>query len=192
MRLFVASALPSDDGVVYARLVDQLAGTTGVAVRPVPERSAHITHAFLGEMAEDEVGLVVRVMTDALNGASAMEVELGLPEVLTARSGPRAIILPVARGSAGLFQLEMSLVLALRAIPALATLPVPKPPHVTIARFGRSATRRDGQRVSDALARRPPSPRSVEVDRIQLMSSTLTPDGPEYAVMASVSLARRT
>jgi 2'-5' RNA ligase len=132
------------------------------------------------------------VMTDALNGASAMEVELGLPEVLTARSGPRALIVPVARGSAGLFQFEMSLVFALRAIPALATLPMPKPPHVTIARFGRSATRRDGQRVSDELARRPPPPRSVEVDRIQLMSSTLTPDGPAYASIAGVSLARRT
>jgi 2'-5' RNA ligase len=188
MRLFVATALPSDDGLAYARQVDDLATKTGVALRRVPEGSAHITHAFLGEVSDGEAGVVVRVMTEALKSESATDVELGAPEVLTARNGPRAVIVPLARGAAGLYQLEMRLVFALRTIPALATLPMPKAPHVTIARFGRSSTRRDGQRVSEALARHPVPPRPLLVDRIQLMSSTLTPNGPVYEEVAGVVL----
>lgn len=191
MRLFVASALPPADGVDYARLVDRLSGKSGVALRPVPPGSAHIAHAFLGEVAEDGLGLVVRVMTGALEGESAIDVELGAPVVLTARSGPRAVIVPLARGSAELYQIEMALVLALRSVPVLATLPMPKPPHVTIARFDRSATRRDGQRINEELTRHPPPSRPLRVDRIQLMSSALTPAGPLYEEVAGVGLPVR-
>jgi 2'-5' RNA ligase len=68
---------------------------------------------------------------------------------------------------------------------------MPKPPHVTIARFGRSATRADGQRISDALTRHPSQTRPLRIERIQLISSTLTPDGPVYEEVASVALSAR-
>jgi 2'-5' RNA ligase len=191
MRLFVASALPSGDGAGYARLVEHLVIKTGVSIRPVPAGSAHITHAFLGDVRDDDLASVVDVMTGALGGVPALDVELGVPEVLTARSGPRAVIVPLVRGVAELVELELSLVLALRTLPALSSLPMPKPPHVTIARFGRSATRADGQRIREALTRQPPQTRPLRIERIQLMSSTLTPDGPVYEEVASVALSAR-
>jgi 2'-5' RNA ligase len=191
MRLFVASALPSADGTFYARVVDHLAMKTGVAIRPVPAGSAHITHAFLGEVADDDVARVVRAMRGALEGKPVLDVELGAPDVLMARSGPRAVIVPLTRGAAELHQLGVDLTFALRAVPTLSSLPMPKPPHVTIARFGRSATRRDGQRISEELRHHPAKARPLRIDRIQLMSSTLTPAGPVYEELAGVGLPAR-
>jgi 2'-5' RNA ligase len=191
MRLFVASALPSVDGAFYARLVDHLAAKTGVAIRPVPSGSAHITHAFLGEVADDDVARVVRAMTGALESKPVLDVELGVPDVLMARSGPRAVIVPLTRGAAELHRLGVDLTFALRAVSTLSSLPMPKPPHVTIARFGRSATRRDGQRISEELKHVRAKGRPLRVERIQLMSSRLTPDGPVYEELASATLSVR-
>ena len=58
----------------------------------------------------------------------------------------------------------------------------PKPPHVTLARFKKNASRDASRKVANLLSQREDPPRAMTdfLDRVHLVKSTLTPESPIY------------
>ena len=181
--------LPSEDDAFYAALVARLSAASGPRVlRSVRAGTSHITHAFLGDVGDANVGAITNVLRNAVTSMAAVDVVFGRPEVLGGGRGPRALLVPVVGGRQALFDRQVELTLALRRVPVLASLALPKPPHVTIARFSRTVTRHDAARVSQPLADMSIVDRSLRVDRVQLLRSTLSSTGSQYDELLSVAM----
>ena len=50
MRLFVATFASDENQVFYGQYVRDLVARTAGALKVIPKYSAHLTHAFLGEL----------------------------------------------------------------------------------------------------------------------------------------------
>lgn len=189
-RLFVGTLLPPDASAACDRAARECAARLGGAARPVPPHSAHITHAFLGNVPEDGIDAIAAIVREAVRHAAPMDLTLGAPELLGGRGVPRLVLMPVQAGRVPLHDLQISLVLGLRTIPSLRALPLPRSPHVTLARFNRRVTRHDGQLAARTLERWVGEPIRLRLDRLQLVQSTLTPAGPQYEPLADAGLGR--
>lgn len=189
MRLFIGSMLSAADDAFYGELVGRLRASVGPRVlRPVPVGTCHLTHAFLGDVGGENLDAIDQVVRALAPRMAAVDIQLGRPEVLGGGRGPRALLVPVVSGRQALFDQQVDLALALRRVPVLEVLPLPKPPHVTIGRFSRTATRRDGQLVTERIAQLADELRAVRIDRMALIRSTLTSSGPRYDSLLEISL----
>jgi 2'-5' RNA ligase len=188
MRLFVASFLPSDDRAFYDTVVAALVARASGVVRAIPRDSAHVTLAFLGEVPESDVAAVVLAIARALDGRTAMEVQIDAPAVRRARRLPRLVMAPLTVGAVHVADVSRAIAVALRQLPPFAALPDAKAAHVTLARVRPRATPRDGDRLETALREMGVRPRDLHLTRVRLVASTLTPDGPAYRVLREWAL----
>jgi 2'-5' RNA ligase len=183
MRLFIASFLPPDTADHYDNLTAALVAEHP-ALRSIPRRSAHLTHAFLGKVGGLSATDLMEDIDKAVAGRPSIAIELGAPTILRAGRVPRLVMAPVCGGAAQVAALSKAVVLALRARPAFATLALAKAPHVTLARFSKQASPRDGLSVAEMLASTAPARTRSRINGVQLVDSLLTPDGPRYRTLA--------
>ncbi len=183
MRLFVASFLPPDDLVFYDAVVAVLVARDGDALRAIPRRSAHVTHAFLGEVRDTDVAGLTAAIAGALDGQPAANVQIGAPVLLRARRMPRLVMAPVTTGAEPVRRLSGAIVAALRTQRPFADLPEPKHAHVTLARVRPRATARDGDQLEAALREMNVRPRAMRLTHVQLVASTLAPEAPAYRTL---------
>ncbi len=188
MRLFVAGMVPAALASSWETQIQRLVEKTGRVVRPVPAGSAHLTLAFLGDVDESAVAAIAAAMRTAAAMQAPLELTFSPPSVLMVRREPRAIIVPARTGGAELDQLANDLTVRLRSVEGLAELAMPKPGHITLARFGRSATPRDAERVRALLAATPWPAASIRVDTMTLLRSHLDPSGARYERLVAVPL----
>ena len=184
MRLFVASVLPSAERARCDALVKDLAVRSQGRVRAIPRDTAHITHAFLGEVRDLGPERLADDITRAVEGQRAIAITLGPPRLLRTGRVPRLVFAPIDDGAEAIAALSRSIVLVLRAHAPFANLPFPKAPHVTLARFRRDAGSADARHVEDVLAQ--PDVRitsHAKIDSVELMSSVLTGPAPVYEVL---------
>ena len=191
MRLFYASFLNPENISTYQSLVTELIAGAPGALRSVPPGTQHLTLGFLGEIADQDVPECLGAMTVA-ESVEAIPIELDSPRILSARKSPRLLKADVAKGSERVSELQELLRAELsKRLPRLDIRP--KPPHVTLARFRKNASRDAARRVADLLSRLEDPSRTMTdlLDRIQLVKSTLTPEGPVYETVKESLLARR-
>jgi 2'-5' RNA ligase len=180
MRLFYASFLSNENIATYQSLIDELVAQSAGTLRSVPPGTQHLTLGFLGEIPQQDVPECRAAMTVA-ESLSAIPISLDPPMVLTARRSPRLIKADVSQGAERVSELQQLLrAELLRRLPRLDIQP--KPPHVTLARFKKNASRDAGRRVAELLSRNEVASRTLTdlLDRVQLVQSTLTPQGPVY------------
>jgi 2'-5' RNA ligase len=189
MRLFLATMLPDAVGEAVEQIAADVRRQAGDIVRPVPPGSAHITHAFFGDVSDRQLDELRAAVTDVARRAVPVDVTFGPPEVLAGGRTPRLVLVPVLDGRQALFDLQVNLVLAVRRVASFERLPLPKAPHVTVARFRRGAGQREAERVARVLARVSPAGLGMRVDRLQLVESLLMPDGPRYTALDEVDLS---
>jgi len=163
----------------------------GVAARPVAVEQLHMTVAFLGSIAPEK---------GAMLAGRLGEVVAPLPRQCAERSEywpsaahPRLVVVPFAAGQ-GLAALEGRV----RELVAALGLPVddhrPFRPHITLARFARSArpAREASLGRASPRAAQPPIEATLGVvprfDTLTLYSSTLARHGARYRALAEVSL----
>lgn len=172
----------------YESLVDHLRAQVPGALRPIPARTHHLTLAFLGEIAEGDVDKCLAVLESA-ESTSAASFSLGPPRILYGRGQPRLICADLVEGAEQVSELQTVLCRELlRVFPSLSVRP--KPPHVTLARFGKRANRQQARGVEEALSRQQEPGRSL-TDRllsVQLVKSSLTPAGPIYESLGEAQL----
>lgn len=184
MRLFFASFLSADNGSAYEKLVAETAAETRGAIRPVPTASHHLTLAFLGEVADADVGTCKDILGEA-GSLRAIPISLGPPRVLYARRTPRLVCVGLDRGAEAIAGLQTLLRDGLaERLPGLDVRP--QPPHVTLARFRKSVDRPAARAVELALASRGRSMTATadSVARVHLVRSRLRPAGPVYERIA--------
>jgi 2'-5' RNA ligase len=193
MRLFVCSLLQPANQDFYDRRVAELVCATGGRLRPIPQNSAHITYAFLGETDPTLVDDIRAVLESVAVHYTPTAIRLGPPAVLFARSQPRLVCAHVIHGASPLGQLTADITMGLEAVRPGASPSPARSPHVTLARFRRGAGPEDARVVITALAAadRVDPTREDTIASIQVMSSTLGQEGPSYTVVDEVPLAGR-
>jgi 2'-5' RNA ligase len=190
LRLFVASFLPAVDAEYYDRLMAAMVAQYPDTLRPIPIRSAHFTHAFLGEVTDPSPIDLAQDIENAIAGRRRIAIELGPPTVLRVGGAPRLIMAPVLKGADQLTALSEALVRRLRTRPALATLEFAKAPHVTLARLERRSLKSKRDHMMDTLRSSGAQARiSSQITGVDLVRSLLTPHGPRYQALVHHPLA---
>lgn len=189
MRLFYAAYLSHDNMSAYQSLVDRLIREMPGTLRSVPHQTHHLTLAFLGEIADDDVDKCSAALVDVA-ATQAFDYLLGPPGLLKGRGRPRLIRVNVTEGLEAVSQVQAALLEALSAqLPGIDTRS--KPPHVTLARFRKSAQKSHGKAVEKALEHADGSglPRRDRFRAVHLVRSRLTPAGPVYETVREQTLA---
>lgn len=179
-RMFVAVCVPPLPRLHH--LADELLGL-GSALRVVPSKNWHLTLKFLGETTTEQAGQVVELLQRIAVGMPPVNLhivgtgvfpDLRRPKVVWAGVEPRnALDRLVAELETGCEALGFAS--ETRTWQAHLTLAYVKhrPPDDLEALLKRTATTHFGE---------------VEVRELELVESTLTPDGPVYTTIASVML----
>ena len=165
-RLFVALELPE---ATRARTAALLAPQEGL--RPAAERSLHVTLAFLGWRAEEDVERIGTLTGEAVAGRSPVRLVPAEVRAVPPRR-PRLFALDLHDPDRGCAELQAAVADALAGAELYEPEKRPFWPHVTLARVRR------GQRVRRVAAGDPPAP--FRADRVVLYRSTLGPDGAVY------------
>jgi len=186
VRAFIGSLLSAPNQDVADTFGARIADASRGILRPVPRRSAHITHVFLGEI-DDGLATAIAADLDALMAPLArVPFRLGHAEVFRGGREPRLVLAHVDAGRAAVADVARKVVDRLRRHADLAALAPARSPHVTLARFRRGAGAVEARLVTDLLGRPREDPLWHEdgLEEIQLVRSGLTPRGPIYEVVA--------
>jgi RNA 2',3'-cyclic 3'-phosphodiesterase len=185
-RTFVAVAVPEALGAKLTRLqgllAPEVAGARWSATSPF-----HVTLAFLGDVPDSELRTVCAAVAEASAGFEPFELRL---EGLGVFPDPtRARVAWVGLAGTGLSALaELRARVARAATSALSIADDPRfTPHVTLGRI--RVDRRHPQDLTPLLKHyRTWSAGSFPVTEVITFASTLTPDGPAYAVLGRAPL----
>jgi len=184
VRLFVALDLPDFtrgglESWGARELVDP-------ALRPVPAENLHITLAFLGQRAPEDVERVAAVVRGL--ASAAPRIELLDPVARPERGRARVLAVPVASSAAERLQSELSEFLISERLHE----PEKRPfwPHVTVARVcaeGRGSGR--PMAVKRTPGELPTAARQpCFCRRLTLYRSELQPSGARYVPLAQIKL----
>jgi 2'-5' RNA ligase len=192
VRLFVATFASDENQVFYGEYVRDLVARTEGALKVIPKHSAHLTHAFLGELDDRTAIDVIDDLQDVAGAWSAIAIQFGPPTLLYAGREPRLVRADVTSGGTAVRDLARQLVTTLRRRAWLTTIKDPHHPHVTLARFRRDARRADAERVAAVLANVSAAEwkRDDNIGSLELVKSELGPQGPAYQVIARTALRR--
>lgn len=187
-RLFIALPVSTAQRAwLVARRREAAARPLGRRVRWVEEHNLHLTLRFLGDTpgtARDELRTALARTAEA---SAAPLLQLTAPLLLPSMARPRVVAVGVAP-AAPLRELAALLDAELAAY-GWAARTRPLVPHVTLARPGRG---RPHPALRHLLpARWPEPPPQDHAPALQLISSTLTPQGPLYTVSDEFRFARR-
>lgn len=186
VRLFVCSHIGAAAQESYATQVTALVRRFPALLRRIPENSAHLTWAFLGEVPESAVSAVVDLIAAIARVHSPVRVHLTVPSVLFGGFDARLISAPVARGSDVVCRIAVEMHAALSQRSFVGSLPPFRSAHVTLARFRKGTKRRAARPIIEALEAGAIAPRDDVLAGVQVMSSILGPAGPRYSVIADL------
>jgi 2'-5' RNA ligase len=182
VRLFIAVDLSDAERaavtLIQRAVIEGLAG--GGRLRLVKPEQQHLTLVFIGEVEEDRGRRIVQVMERTIPLAP---FSVGFREIAAVppRGAPRVLILAAGEGAESAVQLHAYLVdlLADEGVPRDRR---PFRPHLTLGRW-RESRPFDRPRASSAGGSV-----DVEVRRVTLFQSRLSPAGPSYTRLATAPL----
>jgi 2'-5' RNA ligase len=176
-RLFVALDLPGGVRAELAAWRDLLVAARD-DLRPVAEEALHVTLAFLGYRAEQEVGAIVEAMTSAAGEAPLLAPGEVMP--IPPRR-PRLFALDLDDSDGGCARLQQAVSDALEAERFYKPEKRPFWPHVTLARVKRNLR-------AEPLPADPPPFEAFRAPQLTLYRSTLRPQGAKYDALARAAL----
>jgi len=185
-RVFLATWLLKDNVDRYERLVEELRREHRLAIRPVPPASHHLTWGFTLVPPD-----VVPELATSLGRcvADLLDIRLGRPRVLFARRQPRLVSVPIVAPIQRARKLQMLLIENVSTIGGNPIAWSCKMPHATLARFGRTASERDGRMVESAIESGGAGlERADFVREVCIVESVLTPSGPVYTTRGRAAL----
>lgn len=185
MRLFVALNLPSQVRQDVWQTTEPLR-ERGLPLKWVRPAGIHLTLKFLGEVADERQPELVAALGRAAAGARALTLVLSGFGVFPDFRRPRVIWVGVAPEPA--LELLQHHVEQQFAPLGFATEARPFRPHITLGRAGREARPRDFAGLDGELGRLEFTA-TVVVESVDLMQSTLQPDGAVYHVRHSERLS---
>ena len=148
----------------------------------------HITLAFLGQVADERLGPAIEAAGAAVRGRAAFEVSLDHAGRFPPAGRPRAVWLGIGTGLDALTSLAADVARELRQR-AFALEDRPVSPHLTLARVRPDATGPGSRSIATAIETLTVPVLRLTVDRIVVIESRLSPDGPRYTARAVVPLS---
>ncbi len=188
IRVFVAVDVSPQAQQVLAQTIKQLTIAVPVGVRWVDPEKIHLTLKFLGDMGLRLVDDMVQAITREVVPFNTFRLELSGLGVFPSRSAPRVLWAGI-QGSIGDLAALYSRVEDAASGLGFAAERRPFNPHLTLGRVRNGVTPTVGSRIRAAmettsLGRCDPWP----VDKVHLIRSALTPEGPIYSKLGTVDL----
>ena len=178
MRLFVALNVPSQLRQAVWQATAPLRDR-GLPVKWVHPEGIHLSLKFLGDVADERESELAAALGRAAVGTRALSLALGGFGVFPDFQRPRVVWVGVAGEPAlEILQHRVEQEFAPLGFPTEAR---PFRPHITLGRAGREARPRDFAGLEQLLNAIDFS-ETVTVADVELMESTLQPEGPVYQV----------
>jgi len=187
MRVFVAIVLSDDSQRRLRAPLQQLVEDHDSVLRAIPDQTAHMTMAFVGNVEDRDVAAIEEAMQEVARPRGPVGIELAGPRVLRARQEPRLIMLPVTKGALQLDAIANDLHRAITVRLRSLNLSPAKGAHVTLARFRKHARPSDGRAVEQSLAGSDLASLLLhdEARELRLFESQLGPGGAQYTQLQS-------
>jgi len=185
IRIFIAVPIPDEVRQVVGEVEDDLR-QAGADVKWVAPGNVHITLKFLGNILVDSVDVLLRALADGLRDARSFEVMIaGTGTFPHGRRAPRVVWIGMEEGKERLAEIAGSVEEICFRL-GYEKEDRPFRPHLTIGRVRRGSGNlaRLGERVEEVEFK----PLKLEVNRVNLVRSKLSPRGPAYTVLESFTL----
>jgi 2'-5' RNA ligase len=183
MRSFIAVNLPESVKDEIGEIITRLRNA-GPKARWVPSANMHVTVKFLDEISEDQIKPIIGAITAASGEAHPFELKLGSFGCFPNERKARVFWIGIETGFEPLKELAHNIDQQLRP------LGFPKEKrafsaHITLARF-----RQPGPvgELATAASHVDYHSETIQVKRIDLMKSVLSPKGASYSILGSVPL----
>ena len=186
MRLVIAVPLPQE-------LTDRVAALLPLAlpaIRPVKPELMHVTLAFLGWTPDEQLDRVIEAALAAARDEPAFDLAFAGAGRFPEKGKPRVVWLGIGEGREPLGRLAGRVQDELRAR-ELAFDDRAFAPHLTLARVHPEATGPEGRTVAAAVDALVVPPLRTRVDRVAVIESVLSRQGPRYTARAEAPLAQQ-
>ena len=188
MRIFIAVNLPQD----ILTKIDQIttyfkSKTPPNALKWVETKSLHLTIKFIGETPEKKIPQIQEILTQSLGVQAPFAIEVNGLGMYPHQNTPRVIWLGI-NGGEPLIKIHQILD---QNLAALEIKPEGRAftPHLTIARVRRNADPTSVKSIGRTLSQFTVDPLGAfTINQVHLYQSVLTPSGPIYTSLYSVSL----
>ena len=188
IRVFVAIELPEVVRAALGLAIAEIGEAGARGVRPVRPEGIHLTLKFLGDIEPARVTPLSEAMDEAARAVAPFSLCLGDTGVFPGPRAPRVLWVGVAGQLEPLRELWMALETATSDLGFARDLRGFNP-HLTLARIRDGTPPEDRQMAAAALSRvKFADDLHIPVDSIELIRSTLGPDGARYESLASARL----
>jgi 2'-5' RNA ligase len=155
---------------------------TGAEVKWVEPENLHVTLLFLGEVDDREIPTICRAVSDVCASQAAFVLRIATLGCFGNPRRPRTLWIGTAEGSQQLCALHDALEPPLLDLGCYRREERKYTPHVTL---GRVKSDRPNEKLAAALAKHTGwQGGEVPVREVLVLSSKLTPAGPEYTVLS--------
>jgi len=185
VRLFVAIELVQGVRSALQNVQSRL-GASCQGVRWIPAEQLHVTLKFLGDVRDGDVPAVAEAMAGAVAGVTPFEVEVAGCGCFPPR-GPARIVWAGLREDTGTLPRMAADVDAAMEHLGFERERRPFSGHITI---GRVREDRPQSGIREATQASAYDPVSQTVGAVTLMSSVLSPKGPTYTAVRTVTLGQ--
>ena len=187
-RLFIAVELPPDALAALSQLIHGLRASALHGISLVAAKNIHLTLKFLGNVNADQIPGLTSTLDGLDSKATSFTLELGDVGGFPNLKRTRILLVGLAGDIKPLEKLVSLVEDACESI-GFAREKRPFSPHLTVARMRDSASPEDRRKAGDALASLAwNSGLPVPIEAFKLIKSTLTPQGPIYETLHTVTL----
>ena len=183
-RLFLSIDLPPAicDGI--AAVQEPFCDLSGV--RPTDPTGSHVTMKFLGDVADERIERVERLLEKAVTDANIGPFDATVEGIGVFPSFDYISVIWLGLREGATPMTELHEALEARFVEAgFEPEEHDFTPHVTIARVDHAASK---DRIQELVREKDPHVGSFQVEEIRVKESTLTADGPVYETLCAVSL----
>jgi RNA 2',3'-cyclic 3'-phosphodiesterase len=185
-RTFIAVTISPEIRQAAAKLADLLQPAVG-DVKWVEPENLHWTLQFLGDVDSLEIPAVCTAVSTAVNEVEPFDLEARGAGAFPAPDRPRTLWIGAGAGAQTMVVLHDAIQRKLNRLGYRAEQRR-FVPHITMGRAGRKSPPRPLVRELAGLAEFDAG--SMLVDEVTVFASKLTPEGPNYEVLARASLAQ--
>ena len=178
-RLFLGSFIdPALITALYARI--RAGFKTAVSGKWVDEKKLHITHKFLGDVEESEIGRIKEALSASLDRPASCEMYFGQPSSFNLKN-PRVLFISAEDKTRAIFEMNS---FCERSLVKIGFTAEDKPfhPHITIMRMKSVNTEAFAALINKYKAENEKAGPQREI-RLSLIESVLAPSGPIYKII---------
>ena len=188
IRAFIAIEMQDAVRASLSSLQGRLRPHEHPYVKWVDPKSIHLTLKFLGNIEQQQVSQIEEAISQASQGVSPFQLQLGGLGAFPSLGRPRVIWVAMTGEIERLVTLQQGIDQALVPL-GFAIESRPFTPHLTLGRLRERASPEERKRIGELVkATQSEAAAAMEVTEIILMRSRLTPQGAIYSPLAKIEL----